>query len=49
VAAEWGRSNEVGIRGGQGIAIAVEKDFQCLHGPGAADPDAFPNPMAHQH
>ena len=48
-AREWGQSDRVGISGGDAIAITVEKDFQCLHGPGATDPDAFPNPLAHKH
>ena len=49
LASEWGRSDQVGISGGDAMAITIEKDFQCLHGPGATDPDAFPNPMAHKH
>jgi len=52
VAARWATSNEVGIytqRGAPGLAITVEKDFQCLHPDphtGQRDADAFPNPAA---
>jgi len=43
----WAASDEVGIEGQDGpIRILVEKDFQCLHRDAAAEPDAFPNPLA---
>jgi hypothetical protein len=43
----WAASDEVGIEGQDGpIRILVEKDFECLHRDGAAQPDAFPNPQA---
>lgn len=43
---EWATTNRVGISGGEHVSITIEKDFQCLHGPDARDPDAFPNPLA---
>ena len=43
----WAASDEVGIEGQDGpLRILVEKDFQCLHGDAAAEPDAFPNPLS---
>lgn len=50
-ATEWVRSDRVGISGdqplesGKRLSILIEKDFQCLHGGEARDPDAFPNPL----
>src|SRR5580693_9065895 len=50
-ATEWVRSDRVGISGeqplesGKSLAILIQKDFQCLHGDEARDPDAFPNPL----
>ena len=50
-ARHWVTSDQVGISGEQPMAagtslkILVEKDFQCLHGEGDPDPDAFPNPF----
>jgi len=42
----WAVSGEVGMEGQDGpLRILVEKDFQCLHGDAAAEPDAFPNPQ----
>jgi hypothetical protein len=46
-ATQWVTSDRVGISGEQPIAsgkrlsILVEKDFQCLHGDEARDPDAL--------
>ncbi len=50
-ATDWVRSDRVGISGdqalasGQRLSILIEKDFQCLHGDVARDPDAYPNPL----
>ena len=48
LAARWAESEEVGVQGmyaggERPIAIAIEKDFQCLH-KDKKDPNAFPNP-----
>lgn len=45
-ALEWATSDRTGISGGDQVRITVEKDFQCLHGDGAHDPAAYPNPAA---
>jgi hypothetical protein len=48
---DWVMSDRVGISGdqllesGQHLSILIEKDFQCLHGDEARDPDAYPNPI----
>lgn len=48
---DWACSDRVGISGeqpiesGQRLSILIEKDFQCLHGDEAQDPDAYPNPL----
>jgi len=42
---EWATTDRTGISGGDHLSIAVEKDFQCLHGDGAHDPKAYPNPL----
>jgi|ERR1700730_10741046 len=42
---EWATTDRTGISGGDHVSITVEKDFQCLHGDGAHDPKAFPNPL----
>jgi hypothetical protein len=48
---DWVRSDRVGISGeqalesGKRLSILIEKDFQCLHGEDARDPNAFPNPL----
>lgn len=42
---EWATTDKTGISGGDHLAITVEKDFQCLHGDGSRDPDAYPNPL----
>ena len=50
-ATDWVRSERVGISGdqplesGKRLSILIEKDFQCLHGDEARDPDAYPNPL----
>jgi hypothetical protein len=48
----WASSEETGIYYGRpgeaGLALAVEKDFRCLHrsaGEEQEDADAFPNPL----
>ena len=42
---EWATTDRTGISGGEHLAITVEKDFQCLYGDSARDPNAFPNPL----
>lgn len=46
--AAWADGDQVGISGppGQPSVLLIEKDFQCLHKPGAQDPEAYPNPLA---
>ena len=46
--AAWADSDQVGISGAadQPTLLVIEKDFQCLHKPGAQDPEAYPNPLA---
>jgi hypothetical protein len=50
-ATDWVRSDRVGISGdqllesGKHLSILIEKDFQCLHGDDARDPNAYPNPL----
>ncbi len=50
-AQHWARTDRVAISGEQKVGldnrlfILVEKDFQCLHDPGDADPNAFSNPL----
>ena len=50
-ATEWVTTDRVGVSGeqplsgGKRLSILIEKDFQCLHGSEAPDPDAFPNPL----
>ena len=46
---EWATTDRTGISGGEQVSITVEKDFQCLHGVGAHDPQAYPNPLSHSH
>jgi hypothetical protein len=41
----WANTDRVGISGGEGIKIAVEKDFKCMHGDTEEDADAYPNPL----
>ena len=45
VSIEWATSDQAGISGEGPVSITVEKDFQCLHGDGARDPKAYPNPL----
>jgi hypothetical protein len=47
----WARGTRVGMSadqpvdgGGEALSILIEKDFQCLHGDGPPDPDAYPHP-----
>jgi hypothetical protein len=44
----WACSDEVAIevKPVEGPKILIEKDFQCLHGKDAPDPEAFPNPAS---
>jgi hypothetical protein len=42
---QWVNTDQVGISGGEAIAIAVEKDFKCMHGDSEEDADAYPNPL----
>jgi hypothetical protein len=50
-ATDWVMSDRIGISGeqplasGKSLSILIEKDFQCLHGDEARDPDAYPNPL----
>ncbi len=47
----WACSDRIAISGdqpiesGKRLSILIEKDFQCLHGSEAPDPDAYPNPL----
>lgn len=41
-----GISGEQSLGGGKRLSVLVEKDFQCVHGAEAQDPDAYPNPLA---
>ncbi len=43
--ADWLRSDREGIEFADGVNIAIEKDFQCLHRASPEDADSFPNPM----
>jgi hypothetical protein len=51
VGTEWFSTDRVSIAAeqplasGKTLSILVEKDFQCLHGDVARDPDAYPNPL----
>jgi hypothetical protein len=46
----WASGDEVGLSAehpcgdGETLSILIEKDFQCLHGGAAPDPDAYPHP-----
>jgi hypothetical protein len=47
VAIAWADSDQVTLESsGSSLRVLIEKDFQCLHKPG--DPEAFPNPLAHE-
>jgi hypothetical protein len=46
---DWAGSDEEGLyrpADGPHPAVAVEKDFKCLHREGASEEGAFPNPRA---
>jgi hypothetical protein len=47
VMTEWTKSDQVSIEAQwlAGLKLLIEKDFQCLHEPGAYDPDAYPHPL----
>ena len=38
-------SGDQPLESGKRLSILIEKDFQCLHGDVARDPDAYPNPL----
>jgi len=40
-----GMSGDQSLESGKQLSILIEKDFQCLHGDDARDPDAYPNPL----
>jgi hypothetical protein len=42
---EWAGTDRVGISGGESVAIAIEKDFKCMHGDREEEADAYPNPL----
>ena len=42
---DWIDSDQEGIEFTDGLEIAIEKDFQCLHRSSPEDADSFPNPM----
>ncbi|HEX5228787.1 MAG TPA: hypothetical protein VFW44_13805 [Bryobacteraceae bacterium] len=50
-AIEWYTTDNVAIaadqpiEGSKALSILIEKDYQCLHGGEARDPDAYPNPL----
>jgi len=46
---DWATTDRTGISGGDHLSITIEKDFQCLHGDGAHDPKAYPNPLEEAH
>ena len=48
IAREWTSTNRtgIGVSPEAGLAILIEKDFQCLHGDDPPDPLAFPNPLS---
>jgi hypothetical protein len=47
VLTEWADSNQVSIEtsSSAGLHLLIEKDFQCLHGRGEQDRDAYANPL----
>ena len=51
-ARQWTTTDQEGITAEETLdnkrrlSIVVEKDFKCIHKPGDADEDAFPNPLA---
>ena len=44
---EWANSDQVGIESPSraGLHLLIEKDFQCLHGRGEQDRDAYAHPL----
>jgi hypothetical protein len=47
VMTEWAESDQVSIEAPSraGLHLLIEKDFQCLHGRGEQDRDAYSNPL----
>jgi hypothetical protein len=47
VMTEWTETGRVGIEATSqsGVQLLIEKDYQCLHGPGEQDADAYPHPL----
>jgi hypothetical protein len=47
VMTEWTETGRVGIEATSqsGVKLLIEKDYQCLHGPGEQDSDAYPHPL----
>ena len=47
VMTEWAESDQVGIESLSqvGLRLLIEKDFQCLHGRGEQDRDAYAHPL----
>jgi hypothetical protein len=46
VMTEWTETGRVGIEAtSQSVKLLIEKDYQCLHGPGEQDADAYPHPL----
>lgn len=47
VATEWAESDQVSIEAPSqaGLQLLIEKDFQCLHGRGEQDRDAYAHPL----
>jgi hypothetical protein len=44
---DWAESNQVSIEAPSqaGLHVLIEKDFQCLHGRGEQDRDAYSHPL----
>jgi hypothetical protein len=44
---EWTETGRVGIEATSqsGVQLLIEKDYQCLHGSGEQDADAYPHPL----
>jgi hypothetical protein len=47
VMAEWAGSDQVSLEApsSEGLHLLIEKDFQCLHGRGEQDLDAYAHPL----
>ena len=45
--AEWTETDRAGIKATSqsGMQLLIEKDYQCLHGSGEQDDDAYPHPL----